>query len=143
MYIYRRPKNLRNLLTKATLKAPLTVHEGSSRCRRPRCKTCQLINTDTTFSSAATGFFFRVRATATYKSRKIIYLIECKACGIQYVGETGNALHIPMNGHRSDIKRNHPDRLVAAHFNTVGHSIGDLTVRVIEQLRRNSGADPG
>lgn len=26
-------------------------------------------------------------------------------CHLQYIGETQNALHIQMNGHRSDIKR--------------------------------------
>ena len=96
---YRGPKNLRNLLTKATLKPHLTVHEVSSRWRRPRGKTL-LINTDTTFSIALLlALFFCVPATATCKTRNIIYLIECKACGIQYVVETENAVHSRMNGH--------------------------------------------
>ena len=97
---YRRPKSPKNHLTKATLKPLLQVYTGSSQCRRPRCKTCQIINTNTKFCSAVTGSVFHVRATATCKTKNIIYLFECEVCGIQYVGETENALHIRMNGHR-------------------------------------------
>ena len=42
-----------------------------------------------------------------------------------------------MNGHWSDIKWNHAERPVVAHFNTAGHSINDLSIRVIEQLWRD------
>ena len=37
-------------------------------------------------------------------STNIIYLITCTRCGIQYVGETANALHFRMNAHRQSIK---------------------------------------
>ena len=136
----RRPKNLKDLLVRATLKPPLQVYEGSSQCLRPRCKTCPIINTNDTFTSNSTGNTFRVRATATCKTKNIIYLIECRLCGMQYVGETENALHIRMNGHRSDINRNLPEKPVAAHFNAPGHSADDLSVMVIERVLRGDAA---
>ena len=137
---YCRPKNLRDLLTRATLKPSLEVYEGNSQCCHPRCKMCKIIKTCKMFSSTVTGTVFHVRATATCKTRNIIYLIECNACGIQYVWETENALHIQMNGHRSDINHNHPDTLVVAHFKAPGHSVDDLSVRVIEQVWRDDTA---
>jgi len=54
-----------------------------------------------------------------------------------YVGETENALHIRLNGHRSDIRTKKTDKPVAEHFNLVGHSIKDLTIMVIEKIRRD------
>ena len=39
-----------------------------------------------------------------------------------------------MNGHRSDIKRRVPDKLVATHFNSMNHSVDNLTVTVIDRL---------
>ena len=64
-------------------------------------------------------------------------MIQCKRCGKQYVSETGQALHQRMNGHRTDVTHNTPDKPVADHFNGTGHSADDISVMVIERLWRN------
>ena len=46
----------------------------------------------------------------------------------------GEPLHIRMNGHRSDYYWKLPDKPVAVHFHTPGHTFEDLTVMVIEQI---------
>ena len=61
-------------------------------------------------------------------------MISCNKCNKQYVGETENALHIRMNGHRSDITTKKLDKLVAAHFNQPDHSYEDLRVMGIEKI---------
>ena len=43
-----------------------------------------------------------------------------------------------MNGHRSDYYRKLPNTPVAEHFNAIGHTFEDLTVRVIEQIVADS-----
>ena len=53
-----------------------------------------------------------------------------------YVGETENTLHIQVNGHRSDIPQNIPEKPVVAHFNAPGHSLGHVFVLVIEWVLR-------
>ena len=50
----RRPRNLKELLTKAKLK-PSQRHNGSRGCGRPRCKTCALVRTGTDCVSRVTG----------------------------------------------------------------------------------------
>ena len=129
----RRPRNLKELLTKATLKSP-ERHKGSHGCGRPRCKTCAHVKMGTSFKSTITNERFRARVDATCKTSNVVYLIECTKCSKQYVGETENPLHLRMNGHRSDYYRKLPDKPVAVHFNTVGHTFENLTVMVIEQL---------
>ena len=125
---YRRPKNLRDLLVSAELKSPDRYQtQGSSLCGHPRCLTCQHIRTEDTFTSTTSGRSFHVQATATCKTRNVIYLIQCKKCKLQYVGETQNPLHIRLNGHRSDICNKRLKKTVAAHFNTLGHSTDDLS----------------
>ena len=74
----------------------------------------------------------------TCKTKNLVYLISCKRCGLQYVGETENALHIRMNGHRSDIRTRKTDKPVAAHFCQPDHTAEDLEVRGIEKIHRNS-----
>ena len=63
-----------------------------------------------------------------------VYLIKCRKCNKQYVGETENALHIRLNGHRSNVKTKKMEKPVAAHFNLPGHSMEDLTIVVIEKI---------
>ena len=88
------------------------------------------------FESTVTGEMFRVLATATCKTRNMIYLIQCSQCKKQYVGETENPPHIRLNGHSSDIKNHREEKPVAAHFNSVGHSMEDLQIIIIEKIHR-------
>ena len=62
-------------------------------------------------------------------------LSECKCCRLQYVGETKNPLHIRLNGHRNDIKHHNIEKPVAAHFCSPNHTLSDLTIMVLEQMR--------
>ena len=132
---YRRPKNLRDLLVSAQLKpTEFAPAHGSAACGGSRCLTCQHIQTGTTVRSS-TGRIHQVRATATCKTRNVIYLIECKCCRLQYVGETKNPLHIRLNGHRNDIKHHNIEKPVAAHFCSPNHTLSDFTIMVLEQMR--------
>ena len=85
------------------------------------------------FSSHRTGKSYKVKFHASCKSSNIIYLITCRRCGLQYVGETSQPLHARINGHRSDIVHRRTDVFpVAEHFNSGAHSVLDMTVMVIE-----------
>ena len=133
---YKRAKNLRDLLVNAQLKPSFLLPAlGSTPCGSSRCLTCQHIRTGTTVQSTSTGHSFNVRATATGKTSNVIYVIECKLCNVQYVGETQNALHIRLNGHRNDIRHMKIDKPVAAHFNKPSHSLTDLAIMVLEVMR--------
>ena len=128
---FRRPHNFRDLLVRAKLKEtnPPT-QTGNHPCNSPRCKTCHMIRIEETFKSHSTGTTHKTRSTFTCKTRNLVYLIQRRKCGLQYVGETANPLHIRMNGHRSDIHTQKTDKPVAAHFNLPDHTLDDLQVRV-------------
>ena len=129
----RRPQNLKDLLTKATLKTPQR-HKGSHGCRRPCCNTCVHMKTGTSFISPITNERFRANVDATCKTSNVVCLIECARCQKQYVGETENPLHLWMNCDQSDYYRKLPDKPNAAHFNTMDHTFEDLTIMLTEQL---------
>ena len=71
------------------------------------------------------------------QNRNLVYLIQCRKCGLQYVGETANPLHIRMNDHRSDIHTQETDKPVAAHFNLPDHTLDDLQVMGIKKIHNN------
>ena len=45
------------------------------------------------------------------------------------MGETGNALHIRLNGHRNDSKAKRVEKPVAEHFNQPGHDLTIMKIR--------------
>ena len=75
-----RPKNLKDLLVRATMKPPQQLHEGNSPCGRLRCKSSVHIWTSMTFAAAITGEKFRARVTANCRTKNIVYLIERQRC---------------------------------------------------------------
>ena len=90
------------------------------------------------FKSKTTRRQYNIRAEITCKTRNLVYLISCKRCGLQYVGETENTLHVRMNSHRSDIRMRKTKKPVAAHFCQSDHSMEDLEVRGIEKIHDNN-----
>ena len=52
------------------------------------------------------------------------------------MGETENSLHFRLNGHRSSIKNHRIEKPVAAHFNSVDHSMEDLQIVIVENIHR-------
>ena len=76
--------------------------------------------------------------TTKDKTTQLNYLIQFSKCGLQYIGETENRLHIKMNGHRSDINTRKTEKPVAAHFNQPDHSLDDLQVMGIEKIHTNN-----
>ena len=86
------------------------------------------------FKSKTTGRQYNIRAEITCKTINLVHLITCKRCGLLYVGETENALHVQMNGHRSNIRTRKTEKSVAAHFCQSNYSVKDLEVRGIEKI---------
>ena len=64
----------------------------------------------------------------------IIYLITCSDCGIQYIGQTSQPLHIRLNAHRSCVLRN-CSTFLYQHFNGPGHHrFESATIQIIDCL---------
>ena len=154
--VYRRPKNLRDLLVRADVKPAHTppgaktnvVKWGTTRCEARGCKTCPTICAADSIKCHTTGKVHPVRVSATCKTTDVIYVISCLKCGKQYVGETSQALHLRMNGHRSDIRlKKTTEKPVAHHFCSPGHKLDHLSIMVVDQtplgdtvLRKNREA---
>ena len=115
---------------------------GNSQCNQARCKMCRHMRTINKFKSPVSGKVHHIKASADCKMSNVVhaYVIGCNKCAIQYVGETENALHIRMNGHRSDIKNRRLEKLVAKHFNSVGHSLDDLSIFVVEKIHQEDAS---
>ena len=76
---------------------------------------------------------------ATHKTN-MVYLIMCKSCKKQYVGETKWEFRYTMAKHTWDtwVKRDTP---VSIHFNLPGHTAENMLFQIIHILLSNPESD--
>jgi hypothetical protein len=130
-----------NKLLQILPKIPPPAHYSKSQtCNAKICKTCKCIIKDVKFHSTVFEKCFPITDNLDCNSYNIIYLITCRKCQMQYVGETGNSLKERMNGHRSCVKLN-KDTPVGIHFNSKNHDISHLSIIPIEKLQSDNLTD--
>ena len=84
------------------------------------------------FKSFATGHTYDIPQFITCTATNIIYVVECRKCGKQYVGKTTNSFKSRMSAHRSAIGRSASS--LARHFEGPGHSSSDFLAFAIEKV---------
>ncbi len=119
---------------------PNNNHKACLPCKKPKCLTCPIIQSTNSFISTTFSELHKIKQDANCASSDIIYLVTCKKCRIQYVGETGQTLRGRFNNHRSCIKLK-KDTPLSIHFNSQGHDITHLQVITIEQLSQKLKSD--
>jgi hypothetical protein len=143
---FRRSKNLKDILVKAVVKYPLEsllpqwwLKTPTICYRLGKCKYCPYINRALNFTSTITNRIHKVLNIArtqhiSCELSNLIYLITCKKCGIQYIGETGRKLRDRLYEHLYSIRNK--DRIstpVSEHFSLPDHKSRDLSIMVIER----------
>ena len=100
-------------------------------CLKLFCPLCHCVNGTDFVRSSNTGYNFKITDKMDCHSSNLIYLIQCKECHIQYIGETKLSLRQRMNKHRTDINSNIES--VGKHFNTFMCDMHDFQVTPIFQ----------
>ena len=155
--VYRRAKNLKDVLVRATLPKSNTMeHAGSTRCNKSRCLTCANVQNTNTFcnSSGSKNFSIR-RGPLSCDTPNVVYLVRCKTCDIQYVGSSKGAFRSRFNNykshHRAFLKRKDagtlgvgkvtPQLAFHSHFAQIGHrGIEDMEFTLIDSACNNTDA---
>ena len=137
-------KLVRSSLSDATCTRPTTPTEssgliGAVRCNNVRCKACDYMVAGNVFKSSSNNRTFKLKDSFNCKSSSLVYLINCKRCFQQYVGQTGRTLAHRINQHLTCIrtKQNSP---VGLHFNLPNHSIQDFSILAIDLIEDNRNA---
>lgn len=112
---------------RAEVKTYLRRHQANrnSSSNIRRCKTCKHIRTTDIFQSTVT-----IQGTHNIcKTGNFVYLIECRKCSKQYIGETENALYTHLS-QWPQIRHLRPRRWK----NQWLHSMEELIIMVIEKI---------
>ena len=133
---YRNSKNLGQLLIRNRFTK--TRNGYFSPCSDHKCKTCLHHTTFTqTFSSHRTKQIFDIQQQLTCTTTNVIYLITCRHCHLQYVGETSRSIRERLSNHKSDIK-NKKETSISNHFNSHLHTILDLRITAIQHCTQDT-----
>ena len=143
---YRRPKNLRDYLVKAKLP---TTEEGKkqtepssprAKCDNTKCRYCSRLNKTGRVTSHTTGRSYTCMKNVDCTSNNLVYCINCKKCGKQYIGQTKNTLKTRFQSHFYLIKHQKNEHEVPRHFNMKGHKhIHPVVHTQQRRKRRNKG----
>ena len=140
MVAYRRPPNLRSLITRASITPSRGPNNnGFFSCSSPKCKMHEYNVTGDTFYSSVTKKSYKILQNLDCYCHDHIYLITCTKpnCGQQYVGETGRR-HIDRTPEHLRYIQNSLDSPVAVHFCSPGHDIKQFSIQIIERCGKNS-----
>ena len=87
MVSFRSSRKLSSYLVRAEL-YPTERVVGSFKCNKPRRLVCVNVTETNTFTSTVTGKTNKINHKFDCEENYPVYLLTCKHCGIQYVGQT-------------------------------------------------------
>jgi hypothetical protein len=124
MLAHKRAPNMRDLLVKATTNYPpspstndLEFDCNIKKCRRRFCPLCPKSNIQGHIKCLGTKQTYRTPKKVTCETCNVIYCLQCKQCGLQYIGETKRSFRIRVSEHLGDIRNKRNHKPVAKHFN--------------------------
>ena len=113
---------------------------GSEKREKSRCEVCLNIQETATFTSTAAGESFKINHTLNCDSNCLTYLLTCKCCGKQYVGETTDEFRLRWNCYKSNDRENASNEacmqvLLFEHFKSEGRSgfLGNFSITFIDK----------
>ena len=120
VFAYKNEKSLNSKLVRAKLPnqpqpviekdtAPISpilpnVERRITPCRFINCKSCHVLTTSNTLKSHSTGIIYPIKQKMNCKSENVIYVLTCKHCQLQYVGQTSKMIQERITRHRNDSK---------------------------------------
>ncbi len=152
---HRRAKNLKDILVHSRLRYPPTIPNPivtnsinpAKVCNNQYCRYCPKLDHSGKVKSPSTGKSYIVPQKFTCRFNNLIYVISCKKCKSQYVGQTKVTLMQRFQKHLKDIEHcanwdNAPPSIkskgptnVGYHFSLPRHSVDDVQIQVLEFIK--------
>ena len=136
----------KHFLTNHTSVGSTRVHFGFKGCAERRCKIkcleSRIVCPANHVKCHNTGQAFPILTDSNLdcKTTNVVYLVSCRLCNKQYVGETKREFGERMREHKAKIKKKDTTQLIYAHFqcdeNHRNRPVEDLIkVQIIEKIK--------
>ena len=140
MLAYKRPNNIKSFLIKAKVfnnknRTSQRVLNGMKKCTK-QCPLCPYVNEGKSIQSD--NFTWFIRKNLNCQSKNVIYMIECNLdkCKQRYIGESERRLTLRISEHLGYIRNKIYSKNTGFHFNQPGHSEANLTVTILEKVKK-------
>lgn len=114
---------------------------GSFPCGTSTCRQCRRHRKTKTVTSFSTGKTYTLKHFINCSSKSVVYVVECSACQIQYVGCTIRHLRIRVSEHYNDTVNPNAKNIsnVSKHFKTVhGGNLDTFSFFGLEHVKRST-----
>ena len=142
---FKRQRNLRDHLIRAQVpkepdRYPSRNLKGMKKCHKVYCRACPYIN-ETKKHKIDRKNEWHINKPLTCNAFNVVYIIECtkeNCTENRYIGETKRNLHFRLAEYRGYVVNQVTTQATGAHFNKPGHSVENLRISVIEQIKKQS-----
>ncbi|OCT91777.1 hypothetical protein XELAEV_18014832mg [Xenopus laevis] len=112
---------------------------GCFKCGASRCITCKYLEKTLEFTSSSTkNKKCTIRHYMNCDTKNLVYVLTCKKCQKQYVGQTGRKLNDRIREHVSSITKENCVTPVAKHFAECNNrDVSYLSVIAIDKITLN------
>ena len=86
---------------------------------------------------------WKITRKFTCDTYNCVYLIECDKCRQKYIGETGRLMKHRFSEHRGYVNNQVKSVATAEHFNLPGHSLANMTMTILEQVKKKNHVKKG
>ena len=137
---FKKGRSLKDLLVRAKLPELKQGGGKSAGCNRTGCEVCEFLEPTESFTNKEGDKKYTINSSLNCNSKNIVYLIQCKTCGIQYVGSASTKFRSRINNYkshyRSSFKKRTPQASFHAHFKQEGHKgMEDWNFTLIDQAQ--------
>ena len=142
---FRAARSLKNHLVRAKVR-PMCRLKGSCKCGKRNCSVCDNLSESTEFACVVDGKKYKINHKLNCDDKCLIYLLTCKVCGIQYVGQTTDKFRYRWNNYKSCQRKASrgmevPQMHLHKHFLSQNHNglVNDVEIKLID---KTDGAEP-
>ena len=138
MVAFKRTKNLKDYLIRAKVpqnlkNRPQRIIPGMTKCKK-ECHLCPYVKETKLIQE--NEFKWKINQPVSCETDNVIYLIQCERCKQKYIGETERQLKDRIGEHKGYVRNKKLKEPTGKHFNQHGHSITDLKVTILEQIKK-------
>ena len=105
-------------------------------CTDPHCVLCDVLRKNKKATSTTTNRKYSVPPFAECTTTNVIYLLTCKTCKKQYIGETKRPFKVRLKEHLADIRLKR-DKPVSNHINSHNSSEHVVFPQILEVINRD------
>ena len=139
MISFRSARKVSSYLVRAKL-YPLDRTVGSFKCGGSRCEVCLNVTETSTFTSSVTGETYKINHSFNCNDKCLVYLLTCKVCKKQYVGQTVDSFRLRWNNYKCNCRKHERkeacmQQFLYDHFCCTDHSgfIDDVSITFIDK----------